>query len=741
MIGLALSMGASSLLLPRHDDGAVAAEPLPTHAASPASTASVIEHLVQEGQTLWQISRHYRVSVDAIARANGIAVDAIIRAGQTIQVPLATRTFVAPETIASENSPTPSGGREVSPSISSSEAVNPLRSVDDAVPQTSDSDLRSARNSSLSRLRHQRDKLRDSLAEFKMEESKADSIADPSRSAFSQSGENSSTLSLATPDADKLSVSEEAGFLLHKVKPGDTLGAIALNYGISQQQIASVNRLADPDQLKINESLLIPKSVPSMSGLASSASAIDASAPSLQAVVTRPGGAAPPSTTLYRVRPGDTIHQIARTYGISRASLLETNQLANPNFILVGQVLRIPASDSNPVGTSPGNTSADVTVNVPVSIASTSPMAGQFTPEATSTTVPSLTQLPTVVTVPMVPPSETVAVPNSLVSPDLSSNSTVFSTGNPPIVESSQTVAASSSVALEMNSGAASSGEATSAAGPGLFVENLMTEILSLRARYEGGVGGTPPVAEQAVMVAAAPTDAAPDAAPALPELADPSRVNPQFSSEQNSEAEVEAESRQPERRPEALQDDSELESSTIESDATPSEFIAAAPIGSEHYRPLLRPLAGQLVSPDLPPLPEANAFLPESSVLFDGYIWPARGTLTSGYGWRWGRMHRGIDVAAPVGTPVHAAADGVVEFAGWNSGGYGNMVEIRHADGSMTRYAHHSRNLVRAGQRVDQGQQIAEIGSTGYSTGPHLHFEVHLPSQGTVNPIAYLPR
>ena len=125
---------------------------------------------------------------------------------------------------------------------------------------------------------------------------------------------------------------------------------------------------------------------------------------------------------------------------------------------------------------------------------------------------------------------------------------------------------------------------------------------------------------------------------------------------------------------------------------------------------------------------------------LHDALPISTHGTLTSGYGWRWGRMHRGIDVAGPVGTPIVSAAPGVVERAGWNSGGYGNLVEVRHADGSMTRYAHNSRIIVRAGQQVAQGQHIADMGSTGYSTGPHLHFEVHVPSRGTVNPMAMLP-
>ena len=122
-------------------------------------------------------------------------------------------------------------------------------------------------------------------------------------------------------------------------------------------------------------------------------------------------------------------------------------------------------------------------------------------------------------------------------------------------------------------------------------------------------------------------------------------------------------------------------------------------------------------------------------------YIWPTRGTLTSNYGYLLpGVLHAGIDIAGPVGTPIVSAASGVVERAGWNSGGYGNLVEIRHADDSMTRYAQNSRIIVSPGQRVDQGQHIADMGSTGYSTGPHLHFEIHLPNRGTVNPMALLP-
>ena len=148
----------------------------------------------------------------------------------------------------------------------------------------------------------------------------------------------------------------------------------------------------------------------------------------------------------------------------------------------------------------------------------------------------------------------------------------------------------------------------------------------------------------------------------------------------------------------------------------------------------------GAMQALSLPPLGDAETFLPKDPTFFKGYIWPARGVLTSGFGPRWGRMHQGIDIAGPVGTPVVAAAAGTVIFAGWNSGGYGNLVKIWHDNGSITYYAHNSRILVRENQQVEQGQLIAEMGSTGFSTGPHVHFEIRKRGQGPVNPLAFLP-
>jgi lipoprotein NlpD len=119
--------------------------------------------------------------------------------------------------------------------------------------------------------------------------------------------------------------------------------------------------------------------------------------------------------------------------------------------------------------------------------------------------------------------------------------------------------------------------------------------------------------------------------------------------------------------------------------------------------------------------------------------IWPTKGTLTSSFGKRNGRKHEGIDIAAPKGTPIYSAADGEVVFSGWGPTGYGKMVIIKHQHHLTTVYAHNSKILVKKGVRVKQGQKISLMGSTGRSTGPHLHFEVRNDTEPK-NPIKYLP-
>lgn len=122
----------------------------------------------------------------------------------------------------------------------------------------------------------------------------------------------------------------------------------------------------------------------------------------------------------------------------------------------------------------------------------------------------------------------------------------------------------------------------------------------------------------------------------------------------------------------------------------------------------------------------------------------PSGVEFTSGYGVRsdpFGRgraMHAGIDLSGPSGTPIYATADGTVAEAGWNSGGYGNLIKVDHGRGIETRYGHLSGILVRSGERVTRGQLIGRMGSTGRSTGSHLHYEVRIDGRA-VNPIPFM--
>ncbi|MGV3487750.1 MAG: peptidoglycan DD-metalloendopeptidase family protein [Tuberibacillus sp.] len=120
-------------------------------------------------------------------------------------------------------------------------------------------------------------------------------------------------------------------------------------------------------------------------------------------------------------------------------------------------------------------------------------------------------------------------------------------------------------------------------------------------------------------------------------------------------------------------------------------------------------------------------------------FIWPANGGLSSPFGYRWGEIHKGIDISKTGGLNIKAADNGVVVSAGWDDSGYGNRIVINHNNGFQTTYNHLSRIAVRPGQVVRQGQSIGTMGQTGSATGIHLHFEIY-KNGSLVNPISYLP-
>jgi hypothetical protein len=122
-------------------------------------------------------------------------------------------------------------------------------------------------------------------------------------------------------------------------------------------------------------------------------------------------------------------------------------------------------------------------------------------------------------------------------------------------------------------------------------------------------------------------------------------------------------------------------------------------------------------------------------------YVWPTTEHFISGYGYSPETNHPAIDIGGQLGSPVFAVDSGVVVYSGWSDLGYGNMIMVDHGDGFQSLYAHLSQILVGCGQSVDQNEQIGAVGSTGNSTGPHLHFELRSDKLGKVNPLDYLPQ
>jgi len=139
----------------------------------------------------------------------------------------------------------------------------------------------------------------------------------------------------------------------------------------------------------------------------------------------------------------------------------------------------------------------------------------------------------------------------------------------------------------------------------------------------------------------------------------------------------------------------------------------------------------------------EAPALLPRAQDGSDAagldFLLPVSGMIHSGFGPRGASFHDGVDIAAPEGTPIRAMADGEVIYSD-QLRGYGNMVILRHDGGIVSVYAHNQVNLVREGQRVARGEEIAKVGSTGRVTGPHLHFEIR-KNNAAQDPLRYLPQ
>jgi murein DD-endopeptidase MepM/ murein hydrolase activator NlpD len=145
------------------------------------------------------------------------------------------------------------------------------------------------------------------------------------------------------------------------------------------------------------------------------------------------------------------------------------------------------------------------------------------------------------------------------------------------------------------------------------------------------------------------------------------------------------------------------------------------------------------LKTPSLRILRQGTQRTPDDILVSSAFLPPGIGIITSPFGVRrWGKVHTGIDVATATGTPVSAFRAGTVKYAGWNPWGYGNLVIIDHGGGMETYYAHNSVIKVEVGESVTKGQVISLSGSTGISTGPHVHFEVRMDGH-PINPLTFL--
>lgn len=690
MIGLAISMGASSsVLLPRQGDSAVAAEPGANGAVSTVTTATTETTGSQEVKSVrWE------------------ALEPKPLAHQIQELPANASSTVSNSVnqISSLNQKI-EGSESQSVTIEQPAVVSETPDVETATTSSVDQLLQVKQAVALDRLKESSNRLRSSLAEWKSEESSVKSSVSYRETAAS----------------------------------------------------AVVSRQLEP----IVESTQVVEPVsPNWQGQVSAAKPAEVVQPETKPEVGQQLPVEEPTVSVvYQVKPGDTIEAIARKYAVSVDTLARANQLGNPNRIQVAQQLKVPQNTVSvlPISTQQLGTNyaelEPVSTNVaPATQLNNSapnlPIVSALLPQQTSENAPADV---TAAAFPLsqqgtddVPgwdlsvnePVETISAPTAG-NKFLSTSKSTAATNQDNLsaqTQNHQFVLAQNTSHQEEEP----SNRTKQYSNP--YVERLRAEILQLRQQARQQASGNPPTNNPAWNGRRAIPPASNTNNSAAQQLRGTNNypVNPDFRPNQYNQALQEEIQRRAEEAPASLP----RTSYQIPQTQSPRrQVVATAPSGIDPYQPYNQNLPGRTVTPDLPPIQSPYNNYPGYNQQMNGYTWPARGVLTSGYGRRWGRMHRGIDIANATGTPIFASAPGVVTYARWNSGGYGNLVQIRHPDGSMTYYAHNSRIFVQEGQVIEQGQNIAAMGSTGRSTGPHLHFEIRPEGRGAVNPMAFLPR
>jgi len=450
--------------------------------------------------------------------------------------------------------------------------------------------------------------------------------------------------------------------------------------------------------------------------------------------------AAQPVSLHHTVQEGESLSQIAKIHGVSLQDVALLNQLDANSVLRVGQVISLDAAKTKLVPTRLPEIRQDSAAS---KVKQNTSAIGKRSAELDSqsfklASVPSIQAQSSEFVTHQVSPGENLSTiarihgvsPSAIASLNQITNQNVLKTNQvlkvaqkkvaPVSTEVFQTIAtATPSLGRELDSEAPPPPLPGQAIESRRYVDGLIADVTKVRQKYQPTTVAYRPDVRSIQSLNTLPT-------PSLPEIL-PSRpiVNPDMRRASTNRGLTQV----------PFQSVPEIKASIA------PRVIARASVGTDAYAPLVQPSARRMVSPEMPTIGAADSYLPRGKGgAMNGFIWPAQGVMTSGYGQRWGRPHRGIDIAAPIGTPIVASAPGVISYAGYNDGGFGYLVEVDHADGTMTRYAHNDRILVSAGQQVNQGEQISLMGSTGNSTGPHLHFEIHPGGQGAVNPMAYLP-
>ncbi|MEO3706976.1 peptidoglycan DD-metalloendopeptidase family protein [Trichormus azollae] len=749
MIGLAISMGATSLLVTRQSDQAQAAAPVGSQkAASTIPAVSDTDMKFAATKLKSQAVSSARLPENpvileptAVSQVPGLEAKWPITVNEmAVQIPT-SESEADKNTIYILQSQVDQGLKTNSvqsrlqtanqlpeirlQQLSSSQGVAGSQArtviVESANTVSNDNDvdaqLKAQQKFALNRLQEKSNRLKNSLAELrsyetqkltqtrKIEIAQPTTVADKTVAAQSEEATDSSQASLisrlkeekqtsagmqkvksSAPAAPK--VVAQSFRTTYEVRPGDTLAEIASNYGISVSELVKANNLADPNQLQISQQLIIPTA-------RAERSSYDQSTVAIQPTFVQSNNIATVASS-----PVNKLDLDANLPQVSQPSGVRNTNTA---------VISIPAVKEN-----------------------------QFQ-------VNTLTATTNGVSIPV-----PVAHNNELQSGEKDLSSPI------PYGVGGETPSRDRVTKIPMAQKQPQKAQKVAKVKGNERLRSLQAEIERLREKYRPQQSGV------TVQTANASDDAT---GPVVIETGNqfaPSRVNSQrnavaipvptpiLPSYREKPVKPQLRAARPMNEPINPEFLPNQTTSSGNFDRNNSSGIRlVVPSAAVNSTDSLGKLRGTRVSPALPPLASVDLYLPKNNVDQNSnpqstssasYIWPAKGVLTSGYGWRWGRMHRGIDIANGVGTPIHASAPGVVERAGWNKGGYGNVVDIRHTDGSMTRYGHNSRILVQVGQQVEQGQTIAAMGSTGFSTGPHSHFEVHPAGKGAVNPIAFLP-